>query len=212
VLARVLAQSVGQDDMVIRAILNGRRQPRMLGAVGYFACAAPVRINASGAPPMRELLSRARRAILEALDDDGVPSSVYGELAAEAGFVLPASGVVLNLVPMAPNVFRARPFTADADEMALPLFPGGNELTPLARCNLWVCAGLDPRPYLRSLQRRQAQPAPLPTAPVVSSQPPLVASIIYSQRVFTAASAQRLCDAAMSAFAELAAAPISAEA
>jgi amino acid adenylation domain-containing protein len=74
--AVLLHRHTGQDDIVIAALVDGRRHRAVEGLVGFILNPVPVRIDLSGDPTFVELLGRVRDAFLVALANE-VP---FGEL------------------------------------------------------------------------------------------------------------------------------------
>jgi aspartate racemase len=74
--AVLLHRYTGQDDLVIAALVDGRRHRQLEHLVGFMLNPLPVRIDLSGDPGFEELLGRVREAFLVGLANE-VP---FGEL------------------------------------------------------------------------------------------------------------------------------------
>ncbi|POH73591.1 non-ribosomal peptide synthetase [Arthrobacter glacialis] len=61
------------DDLVIGSPTAGRTDPALTELIGFFVNTVPIRLDASGNPTLRELLSTARRSVLDSFDKDDVP-------------------------------------------------------------------------------------------------------------------------------------------
>jgi len=63
----LLHRYTGQDDIIIGGLSAGRKHTDLEQLLGYFVKPLPLRINLSGNPTFRELLSRVRATVLDAL-------------------------------------------------------------------------------------------------------------------------------------------------
>ena len=71
--AAILHRYSGQDDILIGTVTAGRKHCETEKLLGYFLNTVMLRIDLSGDPSFRELLSRVREVTLEALAHDDVP-------------------------------------------------------------------------------------------------------------------------------------------
>jgi len=71
--AALLGRYAGQDDVLIGTLTSGRTRPEIEGLVGFFANVAVLRVDLSGQPSFRELLSRVRTTTLNAYANQDVP-------------------------------------------------------------------------------------------------------------------------------------------
>lgn len=63
-----------QDDLIVGTVSpSGRKRLEVQGLMGYFLNPVPLRVDLSGDPTIRELLSRVRRVSIGALSHDDVP-------------------------------------------------------------------------------------------------------------------------------------------
>jgi len=69
----LVARYVGEDDVVIGVPVAGRTHPRSEAVVGPFVNLLALRGDLSGNPPLGEVLTRTRRAVLEGLDHQELP-------------------------------------------------------------------------------------------------------------------------------------------
>ncbi|MEW6742820.1 MAG: amino acid adenylation domain-containing protein [Planctomycetota bacterium] len=65
--ATLLLRYTGQEDIVVGSPVANRGRPELEGLIGCFMNPLPVRLDLSGNPTFRELLSRVRRSTLDAL-------------------------------------------------------------------------------------------------------------------------------------------------
>jgi amino acid adenylation domain-containing protein len=72
-LNALLVRYSARADVVINVILAGRNRPELARVMGYFATLLPVRVDLSGMPSFRELMLRARAALLEAYARQDLP-------------------------------------------------------------------------------------------------------------------------------------------
>jgi len=56
----------GQDDVVVGTLLGNRSRAELEDVLGYFVNTAALRMDVSGDPPFREVVRRAREAVLDA--------------------------------------------------------------------------------------------------------------------------------------------------
>ena len=73
VFTAVLARTSGCDDLLIGVPSASRDRIELEGMLGFFVNTLPLRLEAGGDPPFRELLQRARQTTLDAYERDGVP-------------------------------------------------------------------------------------------------------------------------------------------
>lgn len=71
--ATLLHRYSGQDDIVIGTPFAGRNRSELEAMIGYFINPLALRVDLSGDPSFRELLSRARRTTLDAFAHGDVP-------------------------------------------------------------------------------------------------------------------------------------------
>jgi amino acid adenylation domain-containing protein len=71
--ATLLHRYSGQDDIVIGTPFAGRHRSELESMIGYFINPLALRVDVSGDPSFRELLSRAREATLGAFEHADVP-------------------------------------------------------------------------------------------------------------------------------------------
>jgi hypothetical protein len=72
-LNALLVRYSDRSDVVVNVILAGRNRPELARVMGYFATLLPVRVDLSGTPSFRELMLRARAALLEAYARQDLP-------------------------------------------------------------------------------------------------------------------------------------------
>ncbi|WP_084964068.1 non-ribosomal peptide synthetase [Thermoactinospora rubra] len=68
-----LARYSGEPDAVLGVVLSGRLRAEVEPLIGPFATTVPLRLDASGDPPFRELLDRVSRELHDGLDHQEVP-------------------------------------------------------------------------------------------------------------------------------------------
>jgi acyl-CoA synthetase (AMP-forming)/AMP-acid ligase II len=73
----VLAQWTGNRDLVLMSFVPGRTRPEHEALIGWLAQSLLLRIDAQGDPTFTELLARARKVTLEALDNQYYPSAEF---------------------------------------------------------------------------------------------------------------------------------------
>jgi amino acid adenylation domain-containing protein len=66
----LLHRYTGQDDLVLGLARDARAEPESAGLVAFLEDVVPIRVDASGDPPFRELLGRVRDAVDRALAHD----------------------------------------------------------------------------------------------------------------------------------------------
>ncbi|HEY6348111.1 MAG TPA: amino acid adenylation domain-containing protein [Candidatus Angelobacter sp.] len=71
--AVLLSRLSGQQDLVIGAPVAGRERAEIEGLIGFFLNTLTLRVNVSGAPPVAELLKRAREVALGAQQNQTFP-------------------------------------------------------------------------------------------------------------------------------------------
>jgi surfactin family lipopeptide synthetase A len=71
--AALLSRYTGQDDILMGGFSAGRKQPELEPLAGYFVNPFALRIDLSGNPTFRELATRAKRTVLDALANQDVP-------------------------------------------------------------------------------------------------------------------------------------------
>ncbi|WP_413206152.1 amino acid adenylation domain-containing protein [Rhodospirillum sp. A1_3_36] len=69
----LLARLSGSDDLVVGSPIANRGQRELEALVGFFVNTLPLRLDLSGQPSVREVLSRVRRTALDAYDHQDVP-------------------------------------------------------------------------------------------------------------------------------------------
>ncbi|MEV6235280.1 amino acid adenylation domain-containing protein [Lentzea sp. NPDC051838] len=72
-LAIVLRKCAGQDDLVVGTPIAGRERPEVEHLIGCFIDVAPLRLDLSGDPEVREVLRRVRDTCLDAYAHQGLP-------------------------------------------------------------------------------------------------------------------------------------------
>ncbi len=102
----LLHRYTGQDDFVVGTVSAGRKESELHGLLGCFQNPVALRVDASGDPNFRELLKRAKSAVLGALSHDDVPfGTLVQELQPERDLSRsPILQVLLSLAPSMPNV------------------------------------------------------------------------------------------------------------
>jgi amino acid adenylation domain-containing protein len=63
----------GQDDLIVGTPIAGRNRSELEGLIGYFANTLPLRVDVSGNPTFRDLLSRVRETSLNGYAHQDVP-------------------------------------------------------------------------------------------------------------------------------------------
>lgn len=71
--AALLSRYTRQDDIVIGGLSAGRKRSELQRVVGYFVNPVALRLDLSGNPTFRELTSRVRNTVLDALAHEEVP-------------------------------------------------------------------------------------------------------------------------------------------
>ncbi|HET9227488.1 MAG TPA: amino acid adenylation domain-containing protein, partial [Thermoanaerobaculia bacterium] len=69
----LLHRWTGQEDLVVGTPFANRRQTEIQGLIGFFVNTLPIRGDLSGRPSFRELVRRAREAVLGAHEHQDVP-------------------------------------------------------------------------------------------------------------------------------------------
>ncbi|GAA2598855.1 amino acid adenylation domain-containing protein [Actinomadura fulvescens] len=69
----LLSAYSGQDDICVGTVTAGRDRPELQPLVGYFLNTLVIRGDLAGDPSFRELLSRVRTRMLDALTHQGIP-------------------------------------------------------------------------------------------------------------------------------------------
>jgi amino acid adenylation domain-containing protein len=69
----LLHRYTGQKEIVVGSPVAGRNRPETEHLIGFFVNTLAIRLNAGGQPSFREVLSRVRKVVLEALDHQEVP-------------------------------------------------------------------------------------------------------------------------------------------
>lgn len=102
----LLHRYCAQEDILIGSISAGRQQPRTERLLGFFLNTIALRTDLSGDPSFRELLSRTRTVVLDALSHDQVPlDQVVREVQPERDFSRnPLFQVLLSLEPSMESV------------------------------------------------------------------------------------------------------------
>jgi amino acid adenylation domain-containing protein len=72
-MSALLYRYTGQTDIILGGLSAGRRRPETEGLLGCFMNPIPLRVDVSGNPTFRMLLSRARETVLGALDHEDIP-------------------------------------------------------------------------------------------------------------------------------------------
>lgn len=72
-MAALLYRYTGQEDIILGSFTAGRKLAEVEPLLGYFVNPLPLRIDLSGNPTFRELQSRVRAVVLDALAHDDVP-------------------------------------------------------------------------------------------------------------------------------------------
>ena len=113
--AAILHRYSGQDDILIGTVTAGRKHCETEKLLGYFLNTVMLRIDLSGDPSFRELLSRVREVTLEALAHDDVPfAQLVRELQPKRqGDRSPLFQVMFSLEPPMPSLDPA--WRADTD-------------------------------------------------------------------------------------------------
>jgi hypothetical protein len=104
-LTAALQRCSGRQDLVVGAPVANRADPRHAAIVGYLSTTLPIRIDASGDPPLRELLARVRAATLAAFDRERTPFPVLARAlgARGAGGRQPLLQVACAVVDLTPT-------------------------------------------------------------------------------------------------------------
>ena len=68
-----LHRYTGQDDVLVGTPATGRSQREFAGVVGYFVNPVVIRMDFSGEPAFEQIISQARRVVLEALEHQAFP-------------------------------------------------------------------------------------------------------------------------------------------
>ena len=102
----LLHRYTGQDDFVVGTVSAGRKESELHGLLGCFQNPVVLRVDASGDPNFRDLLKRAKAAVLGALSHDDVPfGTLVQELQPERDLSRsPILQVLLSLAPSMPKV------------------------------------------------------------------------------------------------------------
>ena len=69
----LLYRCSGQSDIVVGSAISGRKSLELEGVVGLFVNSLPLRIDLSGNPSFRRVLSRVREMVLEAHQNQDIP-------------------------------------------------------------------------------------------------------------------------------------------
>ncbi len=73
----VMARYTGQDDLPVGSVLGGRTRPEIDPLIGFFANSVVLRGDLSGDPEFTEIVARANRSVLGALERQELP---FGKL------------------------------------------------------------------------------------------------------------------------------------
>jgi surfactin family lipopeptide synthetase A len=71
--AALLSRYTGQQDIVLGGLSAGRSRSEIEAVIGYFVNPLALRVDLSGQPTFRQLTSRVRDTVLDALANDEVP-------------------------------------------------------------------------------------------------------------------------------------------
>jgi amino acid adenylation domain-containing protein len=96
-----------QDDIIVGSLTAGRKEAELEQLLGYFVNPLALRIDLSGNPTFRELLSRVRGVVLDALAHEDVP---FPRLVQEIEQKTdpsrnPLFQIILSQQPQLPNIF-----------------------------------------------------------------------------------------------------------
>ena len=69
----------GEDDVLIGTPMAGRRVASLESILGYFVNAVPIRVDVAGVPTFRDLVTRVRKTVVQALAHQDLPLSVLVE-------------------------------------------------------------------------------------------------------------------------------------
>jgi amino acid adenylation domain-containing protein len=69
----LLGRLAGEEDVVVGTAVAGRDRPELEGLIGFFVNTLALRVDLSGDPPFRELLSRVSRSTLGAFEHQEIP-------------------------------------------------------------------------------------------------------------------------------------------
>jgi amino acid adenylation domain-containing protein len=69
----LLYRCSGQPDIVVGSPISGRKFRELESVIGLFVNSLPLRIDLSGNPPFRRVLSRVREVVLEAHENQDIP-------------------------------------------------------------------------------------------------------------------------------------------
>ena len=72
-LAAYLQRIGAGNDLVIGTPSAGRGDPDLADLIGFFVTTLPVRLQVDASRPFRDVVGRARQAVLHAMEHDGVP-------------------------------------------------------------------------------------------------------------------------------------------
>ncbi|MBF6221743.1 amino acid adenylation domain-containing protein [Nocardia abscessus] len=112
--AALLARYSGREDLVVGVPVTGRSQPELDRVIGLFVNTLPVRISLNAAPTFRQLLSRVRDALLQAIAHRDYPferlveqlrpdrSTAYGPVFQTLADIQRAPSLVLTGVRLTP--------------------------------------------------------------------------------------------------------------
>jgi hypothetical protein len=124
-----------QDEVLLTMPLAGRIHPKLLNAVGFFACFALLRLRVSDRPSFDRIVARVRAALAEAKAMEGFPYGFLVELARRQHQEAPWLSISANVVA---NGNEDDAFVlahgADAEPMSLQL--PTHIATPLSRYDL----------------------------------------------------------------------------
>jgi amino acid adenylation domain-containing protein len=82
--AALLQRHTGREDLLVGTAAAGRTRPGLEEVAGHFVSLLPVRADVAGDPPFAELLARARRAVVGALERQDFPFPLLVERLAPA--------------------------------------------------------------------------------------------------------------------------------
>jgi len=119
--AAALARASGRSDIGFATVIAARDEPDLAPLIGAFVNTAILRVDASGAPPMADMLARTTQALAGALAHSDLPfEEVLAALPAQLRRQRsPGASVLFGIAPEPPperdfGPFRLRPHPAEA--------------------------------------------------------------------------------------------------